>query len=283
MLSEDTLNALISSNTDYHYQEYSLIEYGSIKKDILNFFDEPPYHVIFAGKKEIEFVLKVMGKINLIFPVVQSLDYFRQHDVYTYRHILMVFALSILLLKDFLPEHEERLDWLAAGPTHDIGKICVPMNILGKKSPVTQTELDKLKHHSIAGYVLLSYYLRDAGHPFARVARDHHEKKDGSGYPAGIRLEDLMIEIFAVSDIYDALISPRPYRSVSYENRAACEEITAMAERGEISWEIVKALIAHNRSSKPHYSECVVSKEKRGAPPPSNFYGIIAKEENSSE
>ena len=102
-----------------------------------------------------------MEKINLILPVLQSLDYFKQHDSYTYRHILMVFALSTLLSMDFLPDHEERLKGIAAGPTHDIGKICVPLNILKKTTPVTKTELNKLRHHSIAGYVLLSYYLRD--------------------------------------------------------------------------------------------------------------------------
>ena len=283
VLSADTLNALISSNRGPDYQKCSLIGHGSIKKDMLRFLTKPPYDVIFAGEKEISALLIVMEKINLILPVLQSLDYFRQHDFYTYRHILMVFALSTLLYMDLLSDSVEQLKGIAAGPTHDIGKICVPLNILKKTTPVTKTELNKLRHHSIAGYVLLSYYLRDADHFLARVARDHHEKKDGSGYPAGIKLEDLMIEIVAVSDVYDALISSRPYRPVSYDNRAACEEITTMAERGGIKLEVVQALIAHNRKSKPHYSKCVISKEKRSSPPAVNFYGVIEEEENPSE
>lgn len=281
MLSAETLNALISSNRDPDYQECSLIGHGSIKKDMLQFLTEPPYDVIFAGEKEISTILKVTEKINLILPLLQSLDYFKQHDPYTYRHILMVFALSTLISKDFLSDHEDRLKGIASGPTHDIGKICTPLNILRKTKPVTQAELNNLKHHSIAGYVLLSYYLRDTGHLFARVARDHHEKKDGSGYPAGIRLEDLIVEIIAVSDVYDALISPRPYRPVSYENRAACEELTAMAEKGKIKVEVVQALIAHDRKSKPHYRECVLSKEKRSSPPPVNFHGVIDEKADS--
>lgn len=282
VLSEETLNILVSSNSDPDYQKCSLLQYGSIRKDMLHFLSQIPYNVIFAGEKEISAILKVTEKINLILPVLQSLDYFRQHDFYTYRHILMVFALSTLLYMDFLSNHEDRLKGIASGPTHDIGKICTPLNILRKTKPVTQAELNNLKHHSIAGYVLLSYYLRDTGHLFARVARDHHEKKDGSGYPAGIRLEDLIVEIIAVSDVYDALISPRPYRPVSYENRAACEELTAMAEKGKIKVEFVQALIAHDRKSKPHYRECVLSKEKRSSPPPVNFHGVIEEEENSS-
>ena len=50
-----------------------------------------------------------------------------------------------------------------------------------------------------------------------------------------------------------------------------------MAERGEVSWEVVQALVAQNRKGKPHFSECSVSLEKRGAPPPGNMYGILAE------
>ncbi len=124
-----------------------------------------------------------------------------------------------------------------------------------------------MKHHALAGYVLLCYYLRDTSNIAAIVARDHHERKDCSGYPCGIPLADRMVEIIAVSDIYDALISPRPYRPVSYDNRTALEEVTKMAERNEIGWEVVKALVSHNRKEKPHYSESKVSSEKRGHPP----------------
>lgn len=135
-----------------------------------------------------------------------------------------------------------------------------------------------MEHHAIAGYVLLSYYLGDSKNLSAIVARDHHERKDSSGYPCGVPLKDHMIKIVVVSDVYDALLSPRPYRRISYENRTALEEITAMAGKGKLSWEIVQALVAINRKNRPHYSECTVSLEKRGTPPPDNVYGIIVDE-----
>jgi HD-GYP domain-containing protein (c-di-GMP phosphodiesterase class II) len=86
-----------------------------------------------------------------------------------------------------------------------------------------------------------------------------------------------LIEIVAVTDVYDALISTRPYRPISYDNRTALEEITAMAEGGQFNWKIVKALVALNRASKPHFDDCIISLEKRGTPPPRNTYGIIVK------
>jgi HD-GYP domain-containing protein (c-di-GMP phosphodiesterase class II) len=135
-----------------------------------------------------------------------------------------------------------------------------------------------LDNHSAAGYVLLSYYLGDPRSLASLVARDHHERKDGSGYPRGIPLRDLLVEVIAVCDVYDALISPRPYRPASYDNRTALEEITGMAERGEIGWDVVKALVACNRSARPHYSESEVSTEKRGVPPPGNLHGVIEGE-----
>jgi hypothetical protein len=55
-----------------------------------------------------------------------------------------------------------------------------------------------------------------------------------------------------------------------------------MAERNKLSWDVVKALVAHNRTSKPHYSETSISNVKRGTPPPNNLHGIIIEEENEN-
>ena len=186
--------------------------------------------------------------------------------------------LSTLLAQDLIENHKDIKKEVFAGTTHDLGKLCVPLNILKKTNPLTRSERLFLEHHAIAGYVLLSYYLGDSKNLSAIVARDHHERKDSSGYPCGVPLKDRMIEIVVVSDVYDALLSPRPYRRISYENRTALEEITAMAGKGKLSWEIVQALVAINRKNRPHYSECTVSLEKRGTPPPNNVYGIIVDE-----
>lgn len=178
-----------------------------------------------------------------------------------------------------MPNHRTRIHLSATGPTHDIGKICVPLPILKKTMPLTKTERGFIEHHTAAGYVLLGYYYKDVQHLACKAALDHHERRDGSGYPRGMLLWDPMVEIVAVGDIYDALIRPRPYRSGSYDNRTTLEEITEMAERGKIGWDTLKVLVAHNRRSRPHYSEITISAEKRGTPPSYNVYGVIAEEE----
>jgi response regulator RpfG family c-di-GMP phosphodiesterase len=82
-----------------------------------------------------------------------------------------------------------------AGQMHDFGKICVPLPILKKSNPLTRTERGVLEHHALAGFVLLSYLLQDSRSFAAQIAKEHHERRDGSGYPLGIRLKDQMVEI----------------------------------------------------------------------------------------
>lgn len=281
-LTKDMLDSLISSNKSHGHQQHSLMLYGSVKDDMIYFLSHPPYDVIFSDPKQVSRIMNLMENVNLIIPILQTLDYFKEHEHPTYRHILIVFALSTMLSMYLISDYHERIKEAASCPTHDIGKICVPLNIIKKTTPLTKKELSMLEHHTAAGYVLMSYYLKDASKLPIRVARDHHERKNGSGYPRGVELEDFLVEIVAVSDIYDALISPRPYRPISYDNRTACEELTTMAARGEVRWEIVKALIAHNRRSRPHYTECDISYEKRGSPPPGNLYGIIIEDDEST-
>jgi HD-GYP domain-containing protein (c-di-GMP phosphodiesterase class II) len=273
MLTAKAVSELIAEN-DIIQESYALFAYGRAKKDLFHFISQPPYDIIFLNQKTNNIVLKNMEKVILPLPLIDALYHFRRIDFYTYRHILMVSALSTLLAEQLISDQQEKAKELIGGTTHDIGKLCVPLDILKKESPLTIEEREILKHHTLAGYVLLCYYFQDAQHFAARVARDHHERKDGSGYPRGIRFHDPMIDIITVSDIYDALISQRPYRTESFENRTALEEITWQAKSGKISIKVVQSLIAVNRAKKPHYSECKISGERRGSAPAKNVYGI---------
>ena len=183
VLSDDVVEELILTYQNPPHQNFALLKHGTIKDNTLLFFSQPPYDTIFAGKKRIESLLDLMEKVNVSYPVLEVLDYFKLNDFYTYRHFIMVYALSTLLARNLMKNHNDLLTEVLAGPTHDIGKICVPLNILEKTDPLTRSERLLLEHHTVAGYVLLSYYLHDSKNFSARVARDHHERNDGSGYP----------------------------------------------------------------------------------------------------
>ncbi len=113
---------------------------------------------------------------------------------------------------------------------HDIGKIGVPDAILRKPAKLTEEEWTRMREHPLHGQQILRgiEFLKGA----ARVVAQHHEKWDGSGYPLGLRGEeiDVCARIFAVADAFDAITSDRVYRrGKSYE--AAAEELDEWAGR----------------------------------------------------
>jgi HD-GYP domain-containing protein (c-di-GMP phosphodiesterase class II) len=276
VLTEEIIREVIVSNSGPKAKSMSLMEFGSVRDDITQFFANPPYKVIFDNHEDTDDVLNFMEQVILPIPVLESLEYFRENDFHTYRHMLMIFALSTLLAKILVPDNQRQMHNATAGPAHDLGKICVPLDVLLKREPLTKDERNILFQHPVTGYVLLCYYSKDMNNFSAKVARDHHERRDGSGYMRGIKLKDPMVEIVAASDVYDALISPRPYRPVSFDNRTALEELTAMAQRGQISWEVLQALVSLNRKDKPDFRSFKVSLEKRGKEPEDNSYGKTA-------
>jgi HD-GYP domain-containing protein (c-di-GMP phosphodiesterase class II) len=261
------------------FGEYNLLSFGSVREDMLAFLGEGQYLSIFPGRRDIEEILELVGLVRLREPVLEILEYFRLKDSYSYRHFLTVFALSTLLARDLVPGDAEQLRLAATGPTHDVGKVSVSLDVLGKETALTTDERRMLDNHSAAGHVLMAYYSGEPASLASVVALDHHERRDGSGLPRGIRLSDPLVEIIAVADVYDALISPRPYRPVSYDNRSALEEIIGMAERGAVGWNVVKALVAQNRSPKMHYTQISLSAEQRGEPPPGNLHGMVSDPE----
>lgn len=106
-----------------------------------------------------------------------------------------------------------------ASPLHDIGKVGIPDNVLLKPGKLTEEELEIIKNHTTIGAQTLesvsSAYPKNAFINMGiEIARSHHEKWDGSGYPDGLKGEDIPLSarIMTVSDVYDALRSNRPYK-----------------------------------------------------------------------
>ncbi len=109
---------------------------------------------------------------------------------------------------------EDTIDCLRIASTlHDLGKMNVPLEILNKPGPLNEFEMDFLRTHPGAGYDILKAV--EFPWPIAEVIRQHHERQDGSGYPRGLKGNEIMIEasIIAVSDVVEAVASRRPYRA----------------------------------------------------------------------
>ena len=282
-LTPDFMADLAGRNTS-SYEQLPLLEYGTIRHDLMQQFTIPPYDVVFSQEDAMSTVLGIMEQVTLTRPLLETMDYFRENDFHTYRHMLIISALSTLILHNLEPRYVSGTRNLYhIAPSHDVGKIATPVPILRKKTPLTRSELEQVRHHALAGYVMLSYYLKDPDGLACLIARDHHERLDGSGYPRGIEQDNLVVEVTTVCDIYDALVAQRPYRPISYDNRTAIEELTWMADRGEINMEAVQVLVAYNRRMKPDIGEVRISREHRGRPPEQNMYGRISEEESRSD
>ena len=118
-----------------------------------------------------------------------------------------------------LPNEEIVDEYAIAAPLHDIGKVGITDGILRKPGPLTDAEREQMKKHTILGYqVLLSATQELNNNPMvviaANIAKFHHEKWDGSGYPTGISGKEIPLcaRIMAVADVYDALVSKRVYK-----------------------------------------------------------------------
>lgn len=151
-------------------------------------------------------------------------------DSETHGHSERVVTYSLRLGREYGLNNEEMKALEFGALLHDIGKIGVPDSILRKPAKLTEEEWVRMREHPLHGQQILRgiEFLQGA----ARVVAQHHEQWDGSGYPVGLRGEDIDIcaRIFAVADAFDAITSDRVYRrGKSYE--AAAQELDDWAGR----------------------------------------------------
>ena len=99
------------------------------------------------------------------------------------------------------------------GAVHDVGKVVVPAEILAKPARLNEPEFALVKLHAESGYAILREI--DLPWPVAEVARQHHERINGSGYPRGLKGKEIVLEarVIAVADVMESMASHRPYRA----------------------------------------------------------------------
>jgi len=148
----------------------------------------------------------VLGTVDAVSQMVEL------RDPYTAGHERRVGELSAAIAAEMGLDDNMQRGLRIAGAVHDIGKIGIPAEILSKPSRISPTEFELVKSHAQQGYEVLKGI--DFPWPVAEVARQHHERLDGSGYPRGLKGDDILLEarIMAVSDVVESMASHRPYR-----------------------------------------------------------------------
>jgi len=196
-------------------------------------------------------------------------------DEYTGGHIQRVHAIGLLLAREAAPASAGDAQLSYGFLLHDVGKLAVPDAVLNKPGKLTDEEWELMKLHPEQGAAILSAV------PFLgkalEVVRHHHERWDGSGYPDGLKGEEIPLwaRIFAVVDTVDAITSDRPYRSARSLDVAiaelrkgagsqfdpACVEAFAHVNRAEM-----ETLLEHRAHDLPALNEVAVPEFSLKAP-----------------
>jgi HD-GYP domain-containing protein (c-di-GMP phosphodiesterase class II) len=144
--------------------------------------------------------------------VLSALLRLRHQDTYTYMHSVSVGALMVGLGRQLGLDSSQLPEIGLAGLLHDIGKVGIELELLNKKGRLSEEEFGRLREHAPYGHRLLEK--GNASEIALEVARHHHERTDGSGYPDRLTSDDIRLcaRMAAVCDVYDATTSDRPYK-----------------------------------------------------------------------
>ena len=155
------------------------------------------------------------------------LDKSEQKDSYTHNHSNRVQVLSVNIVHKLGLSSELNYTMALASLFHDIGKFFIPDEILNKPSKLSDEEFNYIKMHSTySSQLLKGKFIEDV----AQIVEQHHERLDGSGYPKGLKGNQIRIEarIIGVADSYDAMTTDRAYR-IAMTPKEAIEELKSLA------------------------------------------------------
>lgn len=157
-------------------------------------------------------------------------------DKYTAGHSLRVAELATKMAEHRWGPSPQSREIDLAGKVHDVGKVGIREAVLGKPGRLTEEEFRHIQEHPAIGERILTPVDRLGN--VARLARHHHERFDGKGYPDGLKGEDIPVgaRILAIADTYDAMTSARPYRDPMKPEQAAAEIRKNLGTQFDATW-----------------------------------------------
>ena len=199
-------------NYEYRNNFIFYIKYSRHFKEIDKKFIEIYYSEILALFKNLNLVLEIEETQKEIIYTLGEVVEGRSNE--TGYHVRRVAEYSKILALEYGLSEEESNKIKMAAPMHDIGKVAIPDKILLKPGKLNKEEFEIMKTHAQLGYELLKKSKRNILKISAIIAHEHHEKWDGSGYPLGLKREEISIygRIVSIADVFDALSSDRVYR-----------------------------------------------------------------------
>lgn len=243
---------------------------SKLRADMEEILHGRPYAAMFPPDRLAE-IFRLYDELRILPVLFEEFEYMRHRDLYVYGHVLSTAALTACLAIDLYGKERAPLIGYTA-LTHDLGMPRLPDDILKKGIGDDRQKRCMLYGHTIVGFVLLTYYMGSTHFANCRVALEHHERGNGTGYPRGIRLSDSIIELIAVAESFDALLSSRPFRQEPFELRAALDLMWNECKLGILNSQAVKLLISYNRADGGGTEGISVAEEERGRLPADNQY-----------
>lgn len=167
------------------------------------------YDLVEAAREHASVVRAKKGLESTLRAFVQLVEF---RDPYTAGHMDRVADIAVMIAEEAGLSSDRTEGLRLAAMVHDIGKIAIPSGILNKPGILNEAEFTLIKAHPVVGSE--TFTMVETPWPIARLIREHHERIDGTGYPDGLKRDQILEEsrILAVADITDALMSHRPYR-----------------------------------------------------------------------
>lgn len=194
-------------------------------------------------------IASLAGSLQLLLEIAELRDRETATHMERVSHYSRLIALQLETERPLPPDFSENLHRFAG--LHDVGKVGIPDRILLKPGPLNRAERQVMENHVRLGMALIERAIaamdlqQDPRITLLReVVAHHHERLDGSGYPAGLRSEQVSLagRIVAVADLFDALTQARPYKRAFPESQAV-QVLRAMAEEGKLDGDCVEALL----------------------------------------
>ncbi|MBQ7678215.1 MAG: HD-GYP domain-containing protein, partial [Lachnospiraceae bacterium] len=162
-------------------------------------------------------------------------------DEYTFKHSVDVASLAMIIGKKYGLKKNEIRELGIAGLLHDVGKSQIPLEILNKPGKLNDEEFHQMKYHSLFGYKILE---KSSGFSMAIKSGvlQHHEKMNGHGYPMGVGADKIhkFARIISVADVYDALVTERPYKK-GFPKKDAIEILMTMTD--DLDIDVMKSFL----------------------------------------
>lgn len=167
--------------------------------------------------------------------IAVDINTLKASDEYTFKHSVDVATMSMIIAKKQGLSKNDIYNIGIAGLLHDMGKSKIPLDILNKPARLDDSEFEIMKQHSLLGYQILKEK-KDFPTAISLAVLQHHEKVNGTGYPMKVSGDKIIpyAKILSVVDVYDALVTERPYKE-ALSQRTAVEMIMSMTEELDIT------------------------------------------------